>query len=568
MKSNKTDRNLPACCKIGVALIAALGLSTGVLAHGGGSNSRTDVVRTSDGPVKGLKQEGVNVFLGIPFAAPPTGELRWRPPQPPSKWSRTRDTVAFAGTCAQTNTLGAFAAPSMNEDCLYLNVFAPSRGRKDDGRDAWDDGDRDHDERGWDWGDHGKRRLPVMVWIHGGGLFDGSSNEYDGRKLAKDGDVVVVTINYRLNIFGYLAHPALDAEGHAFGNYGYMDQQFALRWVQKNIAAFGGDPGNVTIFGESAGGNSVLAAMASPTAKGLFHRVIAESGSYVAVAREQKLADARNYGSAFAAAAGCSNQSAACLRSLSVQDIIARAGQFTGTAVTMVDGSILKNTIVDTLNSGKFNRVPIINGANRDEMTWFVGITELATGHALTVAEYPAALATQFGAANAPDILHEYPVSDFNSPSEALAAAYSSQIMVCPQRTLNRILSRYVPTYGYEFADRSAPSAGPTVSFPYGAAHTFEIQYLFSGYHGATGTVHPLNTAQKKLSDDMVSYWTTFAKTGNPNSRETPDWPGYNSNKDQYQALQLPRPVVTSTYSTRHKCDFWDGLAARAQSGT
>ena len=218
-----------------------------------------------------------------------------------------------------------------------------------------------------------------------------------------------------------------------------MDQQFGLKWVQKNIAAFGGDPGNVTIFGKSAGGNSVLAAMASPTAKGLFHRVIVESGAYVAVAPEQKVADARNYGIAFATAAGCSNQTAACLRSLSVQDIIARASQYTGSAVTMVDGTILKNTIIDTLGSGKFNRVPVINGTTRNEMTWFVGLTELATGHVLTVAEHPAALAAQFGAANAPDVLHEYPVFDFNSPSEALAAAYTSQVMACPQRTLNRI---------------------------------------------------------------------------------------------------------------------------------
>ncbi len=553
MRRKNTRPRLSRYVAAAMMSAALLATSAAAIAHSG--SGRTGIVQTTDGPVRGLTSDGLNVFLGIPYAAPPVGTLRWRPPQSPQKWRSTRDAVAFGNRCVQTNTLGVFAAPSMQEDCLYLNVFAPDSDRHANDHNHW--GGNNHDKG---------HRMPVMVWIHGGGLFDGESNDYDGSKLAKNGDVVVVSINYRLNIFGFLAHPALDSEGHAFGNYGYMDQQFALRWVQKNIAAFGGDPGNVTIFGESAGGNSVLAAMASPTAKGLFHRVIAESGSYVMVAKELALPDARNYGQAFATAVGCSDQSAVCLRSLSVGDIIAQGQQYTDTAVGVVDGTILKDTIADTLASGKFNRVPVINGTNHDEMTWFVAFSELATGHVLTVDEYPATLEATFGTADAPDILHEYQVFDFDSPSEAYSAAYSSQIMICPQRRLNRILSRYVPTYGFEFADTTAPSAGPLVSFPYGAAHTFELQYLFPLWHGATGDIHPLNAAQTKLSDAMVRYWTTFAKTGNPNAWGLDNWPRYDSRKDQYQSLQLPHPVTTSTFSASHKCDFWDDLAQRTAS--
>ena len=224
---------------------------------------RTGVVQIKDGPIRGYKSDGVDIFLGIPYAAPPIGPLRWMPPQAVDPWHKVLDALAFGNTCVQTNTLGTFAAPSNHEDCLYLNVFAPALG---------DDDNEGHHE--------GSVKRPVMVWIHGGGNFDGESNDYDARKLARDGGVVVATLNYRLNVFGFLAHPALDSEGHAVANYGLMDQQFALRWVQGNIATFGGDPRNVTIFGESAGGFDVLANMVSPTAKGLFHRGIVESGAY------------------------------------------------------------------------------------------------------------------------------------------------------------------------------------------------------------------------------------------------------------------------------------------------
>ncbi len=529
--------------RCGLWTVTAAALLLGVPQRGAaqdkGAKRGNGIIETADGPVRGVEQDGVRRFLGIPYAAPPVGDLRWRPPQPPAKWVTPLDAVVFGHTCVQTNTLGVFAAPSDQEDCLYLNVFTPANER-------------------------GQQTRSVMVWIHGGGLFDGESNDYDASKLVRDGDVVVVTINYRLNIFGFLAHPALDWEGHPFGNYGLMDQQFALKWVQRNIHAFGGDPNKVTIFGESAGGFSVLANMASPTARGLFHRGIVESGAYTitALGQPQLLQSAEEYGEQFAAAVGCPDQTATCLRSLSAQAIIDRGSAYTGTAIPMVDGTILPQTVTDALRFGQFNRVPVINGTTRDELTWFVGITELATGHVLTAADYPAVITQLVGAANAPLALARYPLTAYDSPSLAYAAAFTDQLMACPARRLDRMLAPHVRTFGFEFADRTAPFYFPAASFPYGAAHTLEIQYLFPLYHGGQGVARPLNQAQERLSDQMVSYWTRFAETGNPSSHDAPDWPRYKMQNEELQSLRLPNAVTISAeeFAYDHKCDLWDAL--------
>jgi para-nitrobenzyl esterase len=536
--SGKSTTVLP--CLLAATMFSVLLLNL-TAAEGNAGIVRTGVVQIKEGPIRGYKSEGVDIFLGIPYATPPIGLLRWKPPQPVDRWHKVLDALAFGNTCVQTNTLGTFAAPSNHEDCLYLNVFAPAPGDDDDGG---------HHE--------GSGKRAVMVWIHGGGNFDGESNDYDARKLAKDGGVVVVTLNYRLNLFGFLAHPALDSEGHAAANYGLMDQQFALRWVQRNIEAFGGNPGNVTIFGESAGGFNVLANVASPTAKGLFHRGIVESGAYSLT--QAALAQGEATGAAFAIAVGCPDQTAACLRSLSVEDIISKGSQYTSRVPISIDGKILTQSIGDALKSGQFNQVPVVNGSNRDEFRWFAAQPELATGHVMTATEYPNTILGFFGAATGPLILAQYPLAAYNSPTEAYAAAVTADFFDCPVRRVNRLLVSYVPTYGYEFADETAPSSSPPVSFPYGAAHTYEIQYLFPHYHGAAGIVNNLNPAQARLSDQMVSYWTIFAKTGNPNSEDTSAWPQYDATLDQYQSLQLPIPVTTSAFATEHDCDFWDSL--------
>lgn len=501
------------------------------------------VVSTTDGPVRGAVKDGLNIFLGIPYAAPPVGELRWRPPAPPARHDLI-DTVKYGNQCAQISTFGVFASQSFEEDCLYLNVFAPAQTKSGD-------------------------KHPVMVWIHGGGHFNGSGDDYDASKLVKDGDTVVVTLNYRLNVFGFLSLPALDNEGHPFGNYGILDQQAALRWVRDNIRAFGGDPDNVTLFGESAGGQSTMANMVSPAARGLFHRAIVESGPLISplvAGWNKELPAAQDFGRRFADAVGCPDQSAQCLRSLSAEDILRKSGDFQ-TNQHIVDGSILPLPYARAFGEGEFTRVPLMIGMNRDEWRWLRTIVEQGTGKPMTAAEYPDAVAATFGKKNAARIVELYPASAFPSPSEALGAAETDGGFSCPMRQMAQTVAGHDPrTYAYEFMDRTAPSYMGPVSFPYGAAHTSEIQYLFPLYHGSKGTPHPLNASQQQLSDQMVSYWTTFARTGSPNSSKTPNWPVYMdvaSGGENWQLLQLSGPVTAAQreFVSRHHCDFWDSLS-------
>src|SRR5271170_6719913 len=317
--------------------VAVAGLTLGALVAAAPAVSastlsgQAPIAGTANGAVRGLADGAVNEFLGIPYAAPPVGALRWQPPQPAASWSGVRDATQFAPHCPQV--AGPFGEASTSEDCLYLNVFTPTGGG----------------------------RHPVMVWIHGGALVSGESNDYDPTALVADG-VTVVTINYRLGALGFLAHPALaDANGQS-GDYGLEDQQAALRWVQRNIASFGGDPRNVTIFGESAGGLSVLSQVASPQARGLFQKAIAESGSYNLT--QASLSAAEAAGTAFAAKVGCASQTAsqisACLRSLPVSTILANedAAGYTPN----LNSEVLPQTLGTAFATGDFNRVPIING--------------------------------------------------------------------------------------------------------------------------------------------------------------------------------------------------------------
>src|SRR5215470_13437945 len=291
----------------------------------------TGVVQTVEGDVQGVVTNGVSEFLGIPYAAPPLGELRWRPPQDVAHWTQTLAATKFGKTCAQPER-GIFAVPSSNEDCLYLNVYTA-----DPLPDA-------------------AAKRPVMVWIYGGGMYSGESDDYDGSKLARRGGVVVVTLNYRVGAFGFFSHPAINGEGHPAINYGIMDQQAALRWVQRNIAAFGGDPGNVTIFGQSGGGSSVTANLQSPLSRGLFHRAIDQSGvriEYVSLAARTKAAID------FAVEAGCADQSAKCLRALTPEQILAHDGGILklAPAFPSPDGTVITHPAAAAFTQGFFNRV-------------------------------------------------------------------------------------------------------------------------------------------------------------------------------------------------------------------
>ena len=467
------------------------------------------LVFTVSGPVRGsVTSAGVREFLGIPYAAPPVGNLRWRPPVPHAPWFAPLEATQFANHCPQPPS--PFGSVSVTEDCLFLNVFTP------DSNDFF-------------------RPRAVMVWIHGGALVFGESSDYDPTALVQDG-VIVVTINYRLGVLGFLAHSAIageatdpdrdrDSDSNSAGDYGLMDQQLALRWVRDNIRFFGGDPLNVTIFGESAGGLSVLSQLASPSSEGFFQKAIIESGAYAL--NTQTLAAAEAAGTAFAAAAGCSAQTAACLRALPVTTLLANE-DFAGYTPN-IDGEFFPLSLKTALATGQFHHVPVIQGSNHDEWRLFTALDFDLTAAgpiANNEAAYEAALATLVGPA-APLVAVQYSLASFPSADIAFATAGTDVVFACPALGADLSMSQFVPLSTYEFNDENAPQDFlPPVSFPYAAAHASELQYLFT----LPVTVpRPLLSAQQlQLSSAMQHYWTNFAKFGTPNSSSVPLWQEFN----------------------------------------
>ncbi|WP_395682388.1 carboxylesterase/lipase family protein [Inquilinus sp.] len=477
--------------------------------------------------VVGQERPGFKQFLGIRYAQPPVGPMRWKPPRPAGAAFGLLKADAFAPHCPQKPS--AFGTPSTNEDCLFLNVFAP--------RDAIP----------------GSPYRPVMVWIHGGSLNEGESDDFDPTRLVGQG-VVVVTINYRLGALGFLAHPALEAEGRPGVNYGLLDQQAALRWVRDNIAGFGGDPRNVTIFGQSAGAQSVLSHLVAPASRGLFARALGQSGAYSLIL--PTLAQAQDRGTAFAAQAGCADQSADCLRRLPVATVLANQG--TGFRSTILDGTVLPESIDTALAKGRFTRVPVLIGSNHDEGRAFVaGDFDLAGGP-LTAAGYDAFVRSRLAAA-ADQILGRYPLGGFASPGLTLAAVETDAIFSCNTLRAGAALARFTPVFQYEFSDEAAPQIFlPPVSFPYGAAHTSEVPYLFDRFvpPGNASESAPLSPGQRALSASMVRYWTNFAKRGDPNGIGVPDWRRVGAGNAAIQSL-AGSPKPTFGFATDHQCGFW-----------
>ena len=449
--------------------------------------------------------------------------------------------------------------PSVNENCLYLNVFTPNAGRR----------------RG--------KGLPVFVWLHGGGNVDGESNDYDGSKLATGGqyggsNTVVVTLNYRLGLFGFLANSALDSEGHLLGNYGIMDQQAALRWVQRNIAAFGGDPNRVAMGGQSAGAQDTDLNVVSPLAAGLFNRGISESGFSAGLS---SLASAVSKGDAFANAAGCTGTDAAvasCLRSLTVPQILQLQGtpNANGPFVNgpMVDGTVVPRTPTQAWTSGQYNHMPMMGGRVEDEGNFGIGITEYFSGPPMmpvTAADYTNFVTRTYSppahpAGTADKVLAEYPLSNYDTPQLA-----EDRVMTDPGQCQNLTsagqLAQRVPTYDYTFNYRNAPYYFPAMpGFVPLAAHTIDIQFLFPLWHGGPlGVPHPLNTQETTLSNELVAAWTNFARTGNPNRAGNSPWPQYSSTPDAPSVLNENVPslstLTVAQTSALYHCDFWNTIS-------
>jgi para-nitrobenzyl esterase len=478
-------------------------------------------VGIADGRIRGKQAGRMDEYLGIPYAAPPVGALRWRPPQPPAHWAGIRPATSFGPHCPQVAS--PFGHASTSENCLFLNVYAPA------------------DARG--------TGLPVMVWIHGGAFVGGESNDYDPSGLVAHG-VIVVTLNYRLGALGFLADSALASRpGGPAGDYGLMDQQAALRWVQRNIAAFGGDPANVTLFGESAGGQSTLLQLTSPGARGLFAKAIVESGGYAL--EPLPLAAAEAQAKAFAAKAGCARQSARCLRRVPVARILADQDQSGASAD--IDGSVLTQPLNTALASGQFSHVPLIDGSNHDEWRLFVALATFE-GHPVTQANYVATIESTLHVSGkiAASIALQYPLSSYPSPPLAMSAVGTDAIFSCPTLLLDQDIARYTPLYAYEFNDEHAPSPYPSPGFPYAAAHASELQYLFG-----LPTGDKLSAAQRRLSAAMQAEWTSFAKAGVPSAAGAARWPRFTGSDQVMLSLVPPEPKLETDFANEHHCGFW-----------
>lgn len=529
------------------------------------------VVSTVDGRLRGLVRNGIDIFLGIPYAAPPVGNLRWQPPQPVKRWQDVRDATQYAPTCSQVTELGAFAGPSStSEDCLYLNVFTAGAVK------------------------NGKKR-PVLVWIHGGANVDGASNDYDASKLASGGPngvpTVVVTLNYRLGLFGFFSHPAIDSEGHLSGNYGILDQQAVLRWVQRNIAAFGGDPDRVALGGQSAGAVDTAANMISPYGSGLFNRAILQSSPGFLASNFVTRDVAEGHGVSFAKAAGCSassnSETAKCLRDLSAARILQLQGTTNadgryGSGMLSIDGNIIPLTPDQAFNTGSFNKMPIMGGGTRDELTFITGITQYFSGPPqtpMTAAQYSAAVAAGapctfcVGGAIPAGTAARYPLSNYNGDPMLAYARVTTDSVRCQEVNVLERLASQVPSYAYDFTYQHAPYYFPKMpGFKPLAAHTIDIQFVFDKWHGGqlgvnldqtTGQPRDLNQKEENLSDQMVAAWTNFASTGNPNGTGNTPWPKLvTGNTGKYLLEDVPLSTQSvAQFRAHYQCDFWNAIS-------
>lgn len=489
------------------------------------------VVQTESGAVRGVVTDDHRLFAGIPYAAPPVGPLRFQAPEPAPPWQGERDATAYGPRCLQDLDGDIELGRQTDEDCLSLNIWTPAS--------------------------QSDAPLPVMVWIHGGSFVAGSGRIYDSRRLVARGGIVVVTINYRLGAPGFLADPALGPPGEV-GNYGLADQQAALRWVRDNIAKFGGDPDNVTVAGESAGGMSVCDHLVAPGSKGLFAKAVIMSGpcqAQVALpVAEQRSID-------YATDAGCPDRGTAaeCLRALPANELrtpvwfygIGKdrlSGPVTGTAGLPTDP-------VEAIDDGKAARVPVMIGTTRDEWTLFVALQYLRGDTAYTPVDYPRLLADTFGK-DAAAVAEHYPLTAYPSVPLAYAATVTDGMFACPGDRMAHALARDDDVFYYEFNDRTAPAPEPlrTLPFPVGASHSLELRYLFD-----VGGTEPLTPEQSRLADQMIDYWAAFMTDGEPRAHGQPYWPALGTGQ-QVMSLQPDGNRVVEDFDQTHQCQFWASL--------
>ena len=500
-------------------------------------------VPVADGTLEGVYNPATEVrsFKGIPFAAPPVGNLRWQPPQPAQPWEGVRRADKFGPRAMQRALYGdmIFRSDGMSEDCLYLNVWTP--------------------------GQTNARGLPVLVYFYGGGLQtgDGSEARYDGEHMAREG-MVAVTVNYRLNVFGFLAHPGLTAESphHASGNYGFLDQRAALEWVQRNVGAFGGDPRRVTIGGESAGSFSVSAQMASPLSKGLMAQALGESGALIGGEYGPvPLETGEATGTKFAASLGIGDApTLAALRELPAEKLLA-ATALPGFSrfLPTVDGYFLPKMPVEIYRAGEQAHLPLLAGVNTEE----AGYAKVLDKAPPTLADYREALQRLYPK-DADEVFRLYPASDETGVMDAAQALASDRVIrygTWRWTDLATATGGGQPTFFYVYAHPRPPAggaaAGGNSSEPRGAVHAAEIEYALGNLDG--NKAHAWTPEDREVSRMMQAYFVNFIKTGQPNGDGLPEWPKFAAG--QHLVIDL-KPHPESNEPWRARYEFFDRSAA------
>jgi para-nitrobenzyl esterase len=492
-------------------------------------------VPTAEGPVVGSDDGATRTFAGIPYAAPPVGSRRFAPPEPAPERPAPLDATRPRPACVQPRA----GSSEISEDCLHLNITTPNPPQPD---------------------------RPVLVWIPGGSFISGQGADEDPRRLVADHDVVVVTVNHRLGVLGFLAHPQLSTEAAdgASGNQGLGDQRAALRWVRTNIAAFGGDPRNVTLLGQSSGASSGCLHTVSPASEGLFDRVVLQSGVCALTGNETPtLAQGEASGVAIATALGCDPvTAAACLRA-ATPDALAEAVEDAGLAAVvagtpLVDGTSLPDQPATLLVGGEVADVPVVVGSTRDEATIFIAEQISANGRAPAAAQYEAILATAYGTTRAVELAGAYPMASFPTTAQALAAVRTDQLACAIDDTARRY-AEHVPTYRYEFADRTSPPRVVAPDLDLGAAHGAELPYLFHTLSYTLSGSNPasLTPAQEHVSDQLTSAWTSFAADGDPNGDGAPTWDQADPDDDARLVFTSMGARQADGFREQHRCDTW-----------
>jgi para-nitrobenzyl esterase len=503
--------------------------------------SSPTIVLTDKGAVRGIIHDGVREFKGIPYAASPTGKLRWESPQARSPWKGTLDATHFRSGCPQVARYGLTEA-GYDEDCLFVNVTTP-----------------------YDEGQRAAQKRPVIVWIYGGAFVGGSSALYPLTSMAIAGDVVVVSFNYRLGVFGFMAHPAFNPGSN--GNYALEDQRQLLRWVKQNISAFGGDPDNVTIAGESAGAASVCMHILAPLeTTGLFQKAIIQSAGCVQHLRTVQESD--QIGLQVAARAGCGDPANAlsCMRGKAVKDLLEAAAQVSGGDVMTYAPSVGNSAVplqgAEAMALGKFVQVPMINGGNRDELRLYVAY-DIQAGRPVTNDNYLAHLAGVYGD-KAAIVEAEYPLRAYSSAPSALGTVMSDYtqnngLNNCVYLQTAKAAAKFVEVYEYEFADRDAPPVTTNPGFEMGAVHSAELPYQFPHFSNTTTVDGPdLAPPSRTLATQMMAYWTSFARTGRPEAPDSPSWKPFKSGGDVMRFT--PGSVGGFDANAEHHCGFWQKL--------